>query len=78
MVKTESLSEHELPLTDTELNPYTLWKLLEGLGYKKSEFDINGWEMDFSIEFTKEGFDKKLYIEGSGITFELKLAVREE
>ena len=66
----------ELDLTDTELNPYTLWKLLEKLGYKKDEMEINGWEIDFWITFVKEGF-KSLEIDCTGITFEMKLNVKE-
>lgn len=75
-VEAEDFEGSELRLTDTELNPYTLWKLLEELGYEKTEFDDNGWQMDFWIEFTKEGF-QTLTIAGTGITFELTLMVRE-
>lgn len=72
----EQDSEYELNLTDTELNPYTLWKLLEKLGYEKEDIDSNGWQMDFWITFEKEGH-KTLEIDCTGITFELKLVVRE-
>ena len=35
-----------LPLSDTELNPYTLQKILEtDFGYKVYCADTNGWEM---------------------------------
>lgn len=67
--------EDFLNLSDTELNPYTLWELLKNLGYEKEEIDSNGWQLDFSIEFKKEGF-KNIVIEGTGITFELNLGFR--
>ena len=67
--------EEFLNLSDTELNPYTLWELLKNLGYEKDEIDNNGWELDFWIEFKKEGF-KNIVVEGTGITFELKLGSR--
>lgn len=75
-IEAEEFEGEELILTDTELNPYMLWKLLEELGYKKTEFEDNGWQMDFWITFTKQGF-QTLTIAGTGITFELNLLVRE-
>jgi hypothetical protein len=69
-------SGEELELTQTELNPYTLGTLLENLGYKKMDIDTNGWEMDFWITYSKEGFHD-LVIAGTGINFELKLYGRE-
>jgi len=68
--------ESGLNLSDTELNGYTLWKLLEDLGYEQTELDHNGWQMDFWIRFEKEGF-KTLSVDGTGITFELALNVRD-
>ena len=65
-----------LDFSDTELNPYTLWKLLEGLGYKHDDTDQNGWEMDFWLSFKKDGH-KTLTIKGTGITFSLKLTIRQ-
>ena len=59
--------------SDTRLNPYTLEKLLEELGYENNEMDTNGWQMDFWIYFTKDGC-KTLCLSGTGITFELKLS----
>lgn len=75
-VESEEFPEDILQLTDTELNPYALWKLLEELGYEEVNTDRNGWQMDFWITFKKEGF-KTLTIEGTGITFEFKLYVRD-
>ena len=64
--------EPQLDLSNTKVNPYTLWKMLERLGYKKVKFRSNGWEFDFWIEFSKEEC-KPLLVWGTGITFNLWL-----
>lgn len=66
----------EIDLSNTELNPYTLQALLEGLGYEVTERDNNGWQLDFWINMEKPNF-KNLSINGTGITFELKLSELE-
>lgn len=73
----EDLYEIELDLSDTPLNPYTLWKILEELGYEKIDQDENGWEMDFLIYFKKETC-RGLIVRGCGMTFELILSGEEE
>lgn len=73
MEKTEDLEV--LVLSDSQLNPYTLGKILENLGYQKDETDTNGWEMDFDISYVKKG-SKTLLLRGCGMTFELKLTLR--
>lgn len=75
-VEAVEFPDESLELTDTELNPYTLGLLLEEFGYEKVDIDENGWQMDFWITFEKEGY-KTLTIEGTGITFEFKLYVRD-
>lgn len=62
----------EYDFSYTELVPYTLWKILENLGYKMYDQSKNGWEMDFVLTFKKEAC-KPILIRGCGITFELKL-----
>jgi hypothetical protein len=57
------------------INPYTLWKLLEELGYETLDSDQNGWQMDYWIYFHKKGF-KKLCIEGTAITHAFKLKLK--
>ena len=68
-----------LPLSDTELNPYTLQKILErDFGYEVDCTDTNGWEMDFWINLLKDNVEdltNSICIEGQGITFELNLKV---
>ena len=68
-----------LPLSDTELNPYTLQKILKtDFGYKDDSTDTNGWEMDFWIGLLKDNtkdLTSSVCIEGQGITFELNLKV---
>lgn len=76
-IEAQEFADEILELTDTELNAYTLWMLLEELGYEKDDIDTNGWEMDFWITMIKDGC-KDICIEGTGITFELKLCVREQ
>jgi hypothetical protein len=74
--KTEN--EDELDLSDTKLNPYTLKKLLEELGYiDDGNMDTNGWQLDYWIPMSKEG-SRSLSINGTGITFELKLVATVE
>lgn len=67
----------EKDFSDTELNPYTLGILLEDLGYERINQDDNGWQMDFWITYEKEGC-KPISLQGTGITFELKLSEIEE
>ena len=81
-INTVYIDDTEAPLrsidfSDTELNPYTLSKLLESLGYDKDETDSNGWEMDFWIYFSKDGF-ANVIVRGCGMTFELVLEKKEE
>lgn len=64
--------ESQLDLSNTKMNPYTLWKMLERLGYKKTGFRSNGWEFDFWMDFEKPGC-KSLLVWGTGITFNLWL-----
>ena len=74
LVKSSTLS-----LSDTELNPYTLQKILEtDFGYKVDSTDTNGWEMDFWVNMLKDNVEdltNSICIEGQGITFELNLKV---
>ena len=62
-----------LPLSDTELNPYTLQKILKtDFRYKDDSTDTNCWEIYFWIELFKynvEDFTNSLCIEGQGTTF---------
>ena len=67
-----------LPLSDTELNPFTLQKILEqNFGFEQDNRDDNGWEMDFWIDLHRDtdGLTKRVCISGEGITFALNLEV---
>lgn len=66
----------ELDLSETELNPFTLVELLEGLGYKNVSQDTCGWQFDFWMRMEKEGYTT-LRVDGTGIIFELKLIEHE-
>lgn len=66
-----------LNLTGTELNPYTLWKILEELGYEREDQEDNGWELDFWIYFTKQDA-RTLLIRGTGILCEFFLSGDDE
>jgi hypothetical protein len=62
----------------TRINPYTLGKILEELGYENEDgIDTNGWQMDFWIRYTKNGF-RTIQLSGCGITFEVKLSEIDE
>lgn len=67
----------KLELSNSNINPYQLWKILEEMGYQQTEHTNNGWQLDFWIEFYKPDC-KSLMIEGCGITFALKLTGKEE
>lgn len=78
-IESEEFNEDEdctLDLSNTELNPYTLQELLEGMEYEEKDRDYNGWELDYWIYMEKSRF-KNLCIHGTAITFELKLSVKE-
>lgn len=71
-----------LSLCDTELNPYTLGKVLCELGYEKGDMSHNGWEMGFLQDY--ENYDnecpamcEKLCVHGCGMTFDLNLSISE-
>lgn len=72
----EEGKEPTLDLSDTRLNPYTMRSFLVELGYRVVASEDNGRQMDFWIDLEKEGC-KPLSISGCGMTFELKLGVRE-
>lgn len=63
--------------SDCKLNPHTMQKLLESLGYEETGQEENGWQLDFWITMKKEGF-RDIQISGCGMTFELKLSEVEE
>lgn len=85
--KIENMSDEEIEnsenevfsidLSDTELRPYTLQELMKEFGYDDSEFDDNGWELDFWINMTRKGnkLTDKICISGCGMTFELNLTI---
>lgn len=59
-----------------ELNPAKVEELLKELGYEQTDFDTNGWEMDFWITFKKPG-EPNIIVGGCGYTFTLKLYLEE-
>lgn len=63
----------EVNLTNTGINFYTLGEILEGLGYKKGDYDTNGWQIDLDIPYTKDGYET-LVVHGTAFVFEIKLA----
>lgn len=76
--KEEDPYEIELDLSDTPLNPYILWNILEeDLGYERIRQDDNGWQLDFWVYFEKTGHSN-LVVRGCGMTFELILSGEEE
>lgn len=67
----------ELDLTGMSVNPYQICEILEELGYEKEWVDDNGWQLDFWIDFEKEG-SPTIHMSGTGITFTVKLYAHEE
>lgn len=68
-----------MELSDTELRPYTLQELMKEFGYGDSEFDDNGWELDFLITMNRSRgkLTDNICIDGCGMTFELNLKISE-
>ena len=64
---------HEVDLTGTGVNFYTLGEILEELGYEKGDYDTNGWQIDLDITYTKEGCES-LVVHGTALVFEIKLS----
>lgn len=72
----EHPNEHlTIDLSDTKLNPSTLIELLETFGYENTNQEDNGWQFDFWITMEKEN-SVPLSVEGTGITFELRLTTK--
>lgn len=72
------VSQANLNLSNTELNPYTLGELLEKeFGYADREQEDNGWQLDFWITYSKPSNEKtkKVTITGTGLTFRMSLGV---
>lgn len=67
----------ELDLTGMSVNPYQIWMILEDLGYESHSIEDNGWQLDFWMDFTKEGYPT-ITMAGTGITFEVKLYAHDE
>lgn len=68
--------EYTIDFSDTELNPYRLIEIMKELGYKEGDLNENGWQWNFSVEFTKEN-SKPITVWGCGMTFELNLSVSD-
>lgn len=68
-----------MDLSVSGLNPHTLGKLLEGLGYERDEDNVaeNGWQHDFWYEYRHPTF-VPLQVRGCMITFELILSGLED
>ena len=68
-----------MELSDTELRPYTLQELMKEFGYGDSEFDDNGWQLDFWITMNRSRgkLTDNICIGGCGMTFELNLKISE-
>ena len=59
--------EEEVKLDDIDVVPYKVWEYLEKeLGWEETDCDHNGWDMDFYVEFKKEG-EPTLQLRGSGM-----------
>lgn len=71
MIESEKI--HELNLSGIGINFYTLGEILKGLGYKQGDYDTNGWQLDISITYTKDGCES-LVVHGTALVFEIKLS----
>lgn len=62
-----------IDFSGTGVNFHTLGTILEELGYTKEDYDSNGWQLDLTVTYVKEGCEK-LTIHGSAFVFEIQLA----
>lgn len=70
----EDIYDLQLNLTNKGITPQQLWKLMQELNYIDSDYNTNGWQLDFWLSLKKDGY-KTLSMRGRGITFELFLEV---
>jgi hypothetical protein len=50
---------------------------IKSLGYEEGEQEENGWQFDFWIPMTKDGY-RPIQVKGCGIVFELILSEIEQ
>ena len=67
----------KIDLTKENLCPENVIDILKLLGYKDYDHDINGWEQDTWISFSKENEDT-LMLYYCGRTFEMNLSICPE
>ena len=67
----------KIDLTKEDLCPENVIDILNILGYKDHDHDINGWEQDTWIPFSKENEDS-LMLYYCGRTFEMNLSICSE
>lgn len=72
-----------IDLSDKGINPSQLVELLEEFGYEEIDRSDNGWELDFWITMRRkdgkcfESTCEELIINGCGMTFELKIYIKD-
>ena len=66
-------NSEEIDYSTTDLNPFQLGELLEGIGWEEDDVDTNGWQQDRWAFYTHPDRNDKIHIFSCGITFELKL-----
>lgn len=64
---------HEVNLSGTGINFYTLGEILKDLGYKQDGYETNGWQLDLDITYVKDGCES-LVVHGTAYVFEIKLS----
>ena len=64
---------YEEDLTNYDVCPANIRKTLENMGWKKIDFDDNGWEHDTWYTFHNINYDFDIILFYCGETFEIKL-----
>lgn len=75
-ILSDFLSERDfdatIDLSDLNFSPSRLENFLKDKGYSAGNYETNGWEMDFFVEFTKENCTT-IMMEGCLMTYELTI-----
>lgn len=67
----------EVDLTHEDICPENVIDTLRAMGYEDDDYDVNGWEQDTWIYFTKGG-EESLMLFYCGRTFKMNLSICPE
>ena len=65
----------EVDLSQKDINPYQLGRILESFGWEEDEVNVEGYELDRWAYYCHPDHRDLICIYSCGITFELKLSI---